>query len=61
MAWRVIEVPDGESGDLTSAELIGVSVMLAQHMGEPHNEYNVFYRAWEKLQPQVSAAVGEDE
>lgn len=60
MAWRLIEVPDGESpDDLTSSELVGVSIMLAQGMGEPHNDLNVYYRAWQKLQPQVSQAIDE--
>lgn len=60
MAWRLIEAPEGErEDDLTSGELIGVSIMMAQHMGEPHNELNVYYRAWEKLQPQVSKAMDE--
>ncbi|QLI49464.1 hypothetical protein vBPaeMUSP18_09 [Pseudomonas phage vB_PaeM_USP_18] len=61
MAWRLIEVPDGESeGDLTSGELVGVSILLAQGMGEPANELNVYYRAWLKLQPQVRAAMDDD-
>lgn len=60
MAWRLIEVPDGESADdLTGAELVAVSIMLAQGMGEPHSDLNVYYRAWLKLQPQVSQAIDE--
>ena len=60
MAWRLIEVPDGErDDDLTSSELVGVSILLAQHMGEPHNDLNVYHRAWQKLQPQVSQAIDE--
>ena len=60
MAWRLIEVPDGESADdLTSSELVAVSIMLAQGMGEPHSSLNVYYRAWRKLQPQVSQAIDE--
>ena len=60
MAWRLIEVPDGESAyDLTSSELVAVSIMLAQGMGEPHSDLNVYYRAWQKLQPQVGQAIDE--
>jgi hypothetical protein len=60
MAWRLIEVPDGErDNDLTSSELVAVSIMLAQGMGEPHSDLNVYYRAWQKLQPQVSQAIDE--
>ena len=60
MAWRLIEVPDGErDNDLTSSELVAVSIMLAQGMGEPHSSLNVYYRAWQKLQPQVSQAIDE--
>lgn len=60
MAWRLIEVPDGESpDDLTSSEPVAVSIMLAQGMGEPHSDLNVYYRAWQKLQPQVSQAIDE--
>ena len=60
MAWRLIEVPDGErDNDLTSSELVAVSIILAQGMGEPHSSLNVYYRAWQKLQPQVSQAIDE--
>lgn len=62
MAWRLIEVPDGESAnDITNSELIGVSIMLAQGMGEPLNDINVYYRAWLKMQPQVQDALAAEE
>lgn len=58
MAWRLIEVPDNEQpDDLTNGELIGVSILLAQGMAQPHNDNNVYYRAWEKIQPQVEQAL----
>lgn len=53
MAWRLVEIPDSEAQaeDLSNEELVGISIMLAQHMGEPLNDMNVYYRAWEKLRP----------
>ena len=53
MAWRITEIPDSEAteDDLTDGELVGVSIILTQNMGEPYDNINVYYRAWEKIQP----------
>ena len=58
MAWRIIEVGDDEatSADLTDSELVGVSILLANHCGDPKADLNVYWRALEKMQPQVDAA-----
>jgi hypothetical protein len=59
MAWRIIEIPDENARptDLTNGELIGVSVLLTHHAGEPRNEVNVYWRAREKLQENVERAI----
>ena len=53
MAWRITEIPDDEAtkDDLTDDELVGVSIILTHNMGEPYTPINVYYRAWEKIQP----------
>lgn len=63
MAWRLTEVPDSEAQaeGLSNGELVSISIMLAQHMGEPLNDMNVYYRAWEKLQPMVHVAMDAED
>lgn len=60
MKWRIIEVPQGEEteSDLTSGELVGVSVLLAHNPSV--NDDNVYIRAYRKLQSVVNRAI-EDE
>lgn len=57
--WRIVEVPEGQEldSDLSDAELVGVSVILTHHSGEPWNDMNVYWRAREKIQPQVRQAI----
>ena len=60
MAWRIIEVSDDEAmeTDLTDSELIGVSVLLTHQCGEPRDvRLNVYWRAREKIHPQVEIAI----
>lgn len=58
MAWRLIEIGDDEATptDLTDSELVGVSILLTQHCGQPRNDLNVYWRARNKLKPQAQAA-----
>ena len=59
--WRIVETTDErKESDLTSSELVGISVMLTSYMGEPHGEYNVYYRARMKIQPQVREALNDN-
>ena len=56
----MIEVTsDIRESDLTSGELVGISVMLTHNMGEPHSDDNVYFRARQKIQPQVQIAIEE--
>lgn len=60
MAWRIIEVPDSEAkeSDLDNTELIGVSILLREYSGEPRDpQVNIYWRAYQKIQPQVEAAL----
>ena len=60
MAWRISEIPDSEAkeSDIDNSELIGISILLREYSGEPRDpEKNVYWRAYEKIQPQVEAAV----
>jgi hypothetical protein len=60
--WRVIQISDEEAKDtdFTSAELIGISIILRHCMGLPHDgKHNVYYRAWQKLQDPVAIALEE--
>lgn len=57
--WRVIEVTDDpQDTDLTDSELVGISVLMTHHANEPHDAANVYWRARQKLQPQVQIALG---
>jgi hypothetical protein len=55
-----VEIPDDEAAgtDLTNGELIGISVLLT-HSGEP-DDMNVYWRARQKIQPLVLAALDHD-
>lgn len=58
--WRIVPVPEGapiEPGDLTHGQLIGISIVLA-HSGGPLG--SVYHETWEKIQPQVEAAIERD-
>jgi hypothetical protein len=60
MRWRLIEVDDADAtdGDLSDAELVGASIILTNGCGEPRDErYNVYWRARQKIQPQVLIAL----
>lgn len=58
--WRIVEVADkGQPTDLTSSELVGISVLLTHRAGEPHDDMNVYWRARQKIQPQVEIALDE--
>lgn len=60
--WRIVEVPEGEAvlpSDLTSSELFGVSVLLTHQCGEPYDDSNVYFRARNKIQPQVRIAMDD--
>ena len=62
MAWRIIEVTDDDAtqNDLTDSELVGVSVLLQHHCGEPLNDLNVYWRAARKVQPIAAAAIDRE-
>ena len=59
MSWKIVETDDPL--DLTDAELIGLSILAAQYMGEPADDLNVYYRAWKKIQPMVNTAIDREE
>lgn len=62
--WRIVSIDEGEDEcwrltpetDLTSSELVGISVMLAHHCGGPYDESNVYFRAYQKIQEAVAKA-----
>lgn len=56
MAWRVIYISDEseQEDDLTDSELLGLSILAAQHAAD---KTDVYYRAWSKIQPQVNQAI----
>ena len=58
MAWRIVEIPDTatNTSDLTNAELVGVSILLNFNCGDPRDESNVYWRAFEKLAPYTEVA-----
>ena len=56
MGWKVVEVEDGPKA-LTDGELIGIRVILASFMGEPEDERNVYFRAYEKLNDAAEKAL----
>lgn len=58
MGWKLVEVPDDDSA-LTDAELIGIRVILAHSMGEPQDERNVYFRAYEKMNEAAEKALKE--
>lgn len=60
MRWRIVEVPRGEErpDDLTSGELLGISIATAHAARAPGGVYE---RAWNKIQPQVNIAIEDDE
>ena len=60
MAWKIIEVDDTIDSDLTDGEFIGISVLLINSCGDPYDENNVYFRAWEKMQDQIQVALGND-
>ena len=59
--WRIVEVENGTDADLTSSEVIGISVLLTHCSGEPRNYYNVYWRARQKIQPMIEGALGDDD
>jgi hypothetical protein len=58
VAWRIIEVDEGEAtdSDLTDSELVGISVALLAVAGRSANGNSVYQRAWVKLQSAVIRA-----
>jgi hypothetical protein len=58
MAWRIIEVDEGEEADsdLTDSELVGISVALLATAVRSANRDNVYQRVWVKLQSVVTRA-----
>jgi hypothetical protein len=58
--WRIVAVTEAfEATDLTDGELIGISVLLTHRAGEPHTDRNVYWRARQKIQPQVEQALDD--
>ena len=65
--WRVVDVEFvndemthvDDDTDLTSAELIGLSILAGHHIGLPHDASNVYWRAWQKIQAAVQQALDE--
>jgi hypothetical protein len=57
--WRLVEVEeaDAQPTDLTDSELIGASIILTHHSGEPYDDVNVYWRARQKIQPAVRIAL----
>lgn len=58
MKWRLVEVPDAEAteDELDDFELIGMSILMLHNVGEPFDHFNVYWRAWNKIQPAVEVA-----
>jgi hypothetical protein len=58
MAWRIIEVDEGEKvdSDLTDSELVGISVALFAAAVKSANHDNVYQRVRAKLQTVVARA-----
>jgi hypothetical protein len=64
MRWRVVRVPeqDQTEHDLTSSELIAISVLLTRwHRQSGIEDDSVYWRARQKIQPQVSEAHNDDQ
>ena len=60
--WRIIEVPDdGTNKDLDDGELLGISVMLTQYCRKRGDEYNVYWRARQKIQGAVEQTFIEEQ
>jgi hypothetical protein len=60
--WRIVEILENpQESDLTDSELIGVSVLLTHRRGEPRDEWNVYWRARQKIQPQVETALTRED
>ena len=57
MKWKIVQAAEDDQQALTSGELLGISILLTHNCGEPRDEYNVYWRAREKIQPQVCAAI----
>lgn len=62
MSWRIIEITPEETKpeDLTDSELIGVSILLTHHGDDglgPRDNDSVYWRARQKIQPQVEKAL----
>jgi len=61
--WRIVSVAPGDErpDDLTSSELVGISILLTHYSGEPQDEFNVYWRARQKIQPMVQIALQDDD
>jgi hypothetical protein len=68
--WRIIEIPvidDAEVSDaprptdLTDGELLGISVLLTHHPGGQNDDFNVYWRARQKIQPQIKIVLEEQQ
>lgn len=61
--WRLIEIDENEATDfdLTDSELIGISIVLT-HITDPEDrtDLDVYWRARQKIQPQVEKALTND-
>lgn len=60
--WRIIEIPDEEASetDLSDGELIGISISL-RYLSEEPDDFDVYWRARRKIQPQVEVALARDD
>lgn len=68
MPWKLIEIDDDgeiveqdqseylEEEPLDDTELVGLMVLVRDHMGEPSNDSNIYFRAMRKLWPATRKA-----
>lgn len=58
MRWKIERADDTDTDALTSAELVGLSV-LAANADPPGVLDSVYIRAWRKIQPAVEIALDD--
>jgi hypothetical protein len=55
--WKIVETSGDDADALTSTELVGLSILVGNHCGLPHDGGNVYFRAWDKIQDVVEIAI----
>ena len=61
MRWKIVPANAHDRKNvLSSSELVGVSIMLANYCGEPYDDMNVYWRAYKKIHPAVQQALSDN-